>query len=187
MFELTLFILVSICLFGAIDTQITSRNTIFDDEKLEGGAFQNIDYFNDVSRNDASAYRLPRTTKPIHYDAFWAISMTDLTFAGNVDIYLHATQANVNEIVLHAHDLEITSLNLYKDDEEVYQTFNQEPAYHFLRVQLINGVLDYNETNAIQYKLTISFEAPLRNDMNGLYRSWFRNNFTEEERLVMYG
>nr|ADL38970.1 aminopeptidase N3 [Diatraea saccharalis] len=162
------------------------RNTIFLDEKLEGEVFEDVDSFKDITLYNTviNPFRLPTTTRPQHYNVEWIIDMEKLWFSGSVDIELYATQPNVNEIVIHAHDLNITSLSLRQGTTPMYQEYFLQPQYHFLYVALTNGSLDYNAINPIIYTLSIEFNAPLRTDMYGIYRSWFRNTPTEEPRWM---
>lgn len=163
------------------------RNTIFGDETIEGGPFENIDDFNHINRlsrsvGTVSPYRLPKTTKPEHYNIFWTVEIPRNVFSGEVEIQLFATQPDVNEIVIHAYDLNITSLELRRESTILPATFVLEPEYQFLRVRLTDGSLSYSGTNAekIIYTLAIAFDAPLRTDMTGLYQNWFKNNATTD-------
>lgn len=166
----------------AAPTPVT-RNTIFIDEKLEGQIFEGIDAVSTVARNDDQMeWRLPTTTRPIHYDLSLAINMQTLFFTGTVQIQLAATQANVNEIVLHAEYYVISSLTLQQGTTTIATTYEMTAENQFLRVRLTNNVLQYNAQQPVVYVLTISFGANLRTEMNGLYRSWFRNNHNDDVR-----
>nr|AAC36148.1 aminopeptidase [Plodia interpunctella] len=162
-------------------TQRSSKTNIFLDEMLEGQIFENLmmEDTSDNARNDAvNVYRLPTTTKPYRYNIDWIVDTTELTFGGSVAIQLYATQAEVNEIVIQSDDLNILNVTLTRNNVVVPQTFYLQPEYDFLRVELVNGFLDYDAVNATSalYVLTINFEAELRHDMYGIYRSWFRND-----------
>ncbi|CAH0693407.1 unnamed protein product [Chilo suppressalis] len=166
------------------DKPLPYRNTIFGDEKLEGEVFEEVDAFNSITLYNTAdnPYRLPRTTFPVHYNVDWTINLPDpRNFSGTVKIYLQASSYFNNEIVLHAHDLNINSVKLELNSEEVVQTYTVEPEFHFLRIRPVAGPLLYNWTIPITYELTIDFEAPLRDDMYGIYQSWFRNNYTDAE------
>lgn len=165
------------------------RSTIFGDEKLEGGPFEKIDdfdYITHLSRSEEtiSPYRLPNTTKPEHYNILWMVEIPGNVFSGKVEIQLYATQPNVNEIVIHAYDLNITSVELQLKNTVIPSMFTLEPEYQFIRVRLRDGILAYNgiDSNKIVYTLAITFEYPLRTDMTGLYQNWFKNNANDSER-----
>nr|AAF37560.1 aminopeptidase 3 [Helicoverpa punctigera] len=157
--------------------------TIFLDERLEGGAFENIDAFNNIELSNAAAspYRLPNTTIPTHYKVLWVIDIhqTVQSYSGNVEITLQATQPNVNEIVIHCDHLTVTSVVLRQGTATqgtvIPTTATAQSEYHFLRVALNDGVLSYNADVPVQYTLTIEFNALMRDDMYGIYRSWYRN------------
>ncbi|XP_041970736.1 uncharacterized protein LOC121727124 [Aricia agestis] len=168
------------CCVTALQHNVT-RNTIFADERLQGEIFESVDIFSKLrtdNRNNLD-YRLPKTTRPIHYNLQWTINMLDMTFSGTVEIQLTATQANVNEIVIHSHELSLSSVSLMSGTTTLLTTTTEEPDLHFLRVKLTSGSLEYNAENVILYSLVISFDAPIRDDMNGIYRSWFRNNWND--------
>ncbi|CAK1546276.1 unnamed protein product [Leptosia nina] len=165
----------------AIPTPPSTRNTIFIDEQLEGQIFDAKYFTESTATTDPSAYRLPTTTKPIHYDVFWVVDMARLTFSGDVTIQLAATQANVNEIVLHSNELDISSVELKLGNTPIVQTYELEPEFHFLKVSINNTVLQYNANNPVVYTLNIKFGAELRRDMYGLYRSWFKNSWNDTE------
>lgn len=157
-----------------------TRNTIFADEKLEGQAFENIKEFDllDAARrssDNSRAYRLPTTTKPRHYDVLWAIDIENLTFSGAVAIELYATKHGVKEIVIHASEIHLNSTQLYLNNMTIKTSIVEEKDTQFLRIKLLDTILQYSKTNPIIYTLMIYFSAPLRTDMNGIYRSWYRN------------
>ncbi|XP_041970737.1 membrane alanyl aminopeptidase-like [Aricia agestis] len=165
---------------AATPTPVT-RNTIFIDEKLQGQIFEGIDsVITNVRSEDPSDWRLPTTTKPVHYDVALNINIQQLSFTGTVNIQLVANQANVSEIVLHAQYYDITSLTLQQGTTTLATTYEVVPVSDFLQVRLTNDVLQYNAATPITYVLSISFGASLRTEMNGLYRSWFRNSPTDE-------
>ncbi|KAL0882636.1 hypothetical protein ABMA27_001071 [Loxostege sticticalis] len=166
------------------------RNTIFGDEKLEGGPFENIDEFADVAQltsldGSISPYRLPTTTKPEHYKILLTVEIPRNYFSGEEEIQLYATQSGVNEIVIHAYDLNITSLELRQGSNVIPTTWSFQTEYQFIRVRLTDGTLSYSATNKIMYTLAITYEAPLRTDMTGFYQNWFKNNATTDSESWM--
>ncbi|RVE53193.1 hypothetical protein evm_002026 [Chilo suppressalis] len=177
----TIFAAACLSASGFPQEPLSYRTTIFGDERLEDGPFEFLNTYNEVSSRDTNnPYRLPTTTKPENYKVNLVVNMTDLSFSGDVEIRLYATQWNVNEIIIHAHDMNITSLELKRDNNPIYQTYELQPQYHFLRVRLTSEPLAYNVSNRIIYTLAIKFEAELRSDMTGLYRNWYRNNATDD-------
>lgn len=168
-----------------------TRNTIFADEKLEGQIFDNLDNFDllDAARNTAdnsSAYRLPTTTKPRHYNVLWVIDIERLTFAGTVGIELYATQPGVNEVVIHSSEMNYTNIQLSLNNVAINTEVVEEEDTQFLRVKLADAAatLQYSETTPVIYTLTISFSAPLRTNMYGIYQSWYRNNVADPNEVI---
>ncbi|XP_028036121.1 membrane alanyl aminopeptidase-like [Bombyx mandarina] len=162
-----------------------TNNTIFLDERLEGEIFEDIEAFENIDRSiAASTYRLPTTTRPLHYNVLWAIDISRLTFSGTVEIQLYATRANVSEIVIHADDLEITSVILRQGTVTTPSTYTLQKELQFLRLRLNTGTLVFNAASPVIYTLTIDFAAPLRTDMYGIYRTWFRNSANDVTRWM---
>ena len=159
--------------------QVT-RNTIFADERFEGEVFENVDAFanlnTELQSTGISPYRLPTTTKPSAYRIFWKIDMFMLSYSGEVAITLAATEANVNQIVIHS-NVTITEVELRRASALVPTTYTTEVDYHFLKVNLTDAVL----AEGVDYVLTVKFNANMRDDMYGIYYSWYRNNPTSTE------
>ncbi|CAG4917333.1 unnamed protein product [Colias eurytheme] len=179
-----LLLFLAACLYvHAVPTPPTTRNTIFIDEKLEGQIFEGIDDSDVALYNDPAKYRLPTTTRPRHYEVLWIFDMTNLRFSGTVSIYLSATQANVNEIVIHSNELQIVQVSLQQGNTAIPSTYVEDKELQFLRIRPATA-LQYSETTPVEYKLTIDFDAELRRDMNGIYRSWYRNTWNGELRWM---
>lgn len=174
-----------------------TRNTIFADERFEGGLFENLDAMEsfELSRNtdSSSRFRLPNTTRPYHYNILWQIQLTPTvrSMTGATSMEFYATQGNVNEIVLHAAQMNLTRVHLARGTisaPAVAVTINDyvmEEDTHFLRISL-NESLVYNSTDPVYYTLSIEFFAPLRTDMYGIYESWYRNNPNNQNEAVRY-
>lgn len=177
-----LFLLISYVSLGfAVPTTVTFpqiRNTIFADEKFDGEIFHNIDLYEEEII-DPQNYRLPTTTKPLNYKLLIGVVFEpDRFISGTVEIYLKATQNNVNTITIHSEDLEIQQQDviLTLDDVNIPITWSTEKEYDFLHVRLETGTLNYNPNVDNIYKLEIKFEAPMRTDMYGIYESWYYND-----------
>lgn len=175
-----LFVLALVCLTASgLPNPPVTRNTIFMDEKLEGEIFEHVDDFNNIEYNlSPESYRLPTTTRPLHYNLLWGIDIASFAFAGRVDIQLQPTQANVNEIVIHSHDIMHGQITLRRNDNNqiLSHTTSVDEERQFLTISLASGFLEFN--SSITYTLSITFQARLRNDMYGIYRSWYKNNQT---------
>lgn len=165
--------------FDFIDDVPIDRNTIFGEERLQGEIFEDVDAYESRNTGESAIYRLPTTTRPEHYDIFWQFDMNPNVLSvssAQVVIHLYATQANVNEIVIHAEELNIATVTLRLGTTEIDTTYRLENETQFMYIWPTNTVLQYNAVgNPILYTLTIQFSFPLRNDMYGIYRSWYRN------------
>nr|AEO12690.1 aminopeptidase N1 [Ostrinia nubilalis] len=133
--------------------------------------------------NDAS-FRLPTTTMPMHYELSLTPYFEDeerpFTFDGTVAIYTSATEENVSEIVIHCNDLTIHSLTVEHTDAEgvvqqiaAPQTYQCEAPQSFLRIATIEPLQVGQE-----YIIRSSFTGNLQSNMNGFYRSWYRDSTT---------
>ncbi|KAJ8727734.1 hypothetical protein PYW07_001853 [Mythimna separata] len=154
-----------------------TRNTIFLEERFKDEVFENVDAFDNIelSTRTVSPYRLPTTTAPSHYKVHWIVDPYDQRYSGYVAITLSAQQANVSEIVIHCDHVTVTSVNLTQANTVVPMTASFQREYQFLRVAVTNGVLQYNAATPVQYVLTIEFNANMRDDMYGIYHSWYKN------------
>nr|AAX39865.1 aminopeptidase N3 [Trichoplusia ni] len=185
-------LLACVCTNAIPRTPPVLRNTIFADERVEGGVFENVDAFDNIElspRNATSPYRLPTTTKPIHYDVVWHIDINNLQYQGSVDIQIQATKSNVSQIVIHYdHMPSNPSVTLRLGANTIQTSYELEPAYQFLKINLLNNaVLQYTENAQTQttYLLTVEFGfTPMRTDMYGIYRSWFKNAHNQAEQWM---
>lgn len=193
----TILSLVTISVYGlpdlkslSEDKKLITKNTIFGDERLAGEIFEDVDAFSNVElspmNEDAANYRLPRTTIPTHYNLLWTIDLSQepLRHSGTVEIHLQATQASVNEIVIHSDALTLTRIQLTQGNNQIPTTYEVDAVNQLLRIRLTSGSLTYNvdPNNPVIYFLTIDFASELRDDMRGLYRNWFRNSPTDAVR-----
>lgn len=157
-----------------------TRNTIFAEERLHGEVFENAEAFTNIElhNENANPYRLPTTTKPIHYNVFWDINIDSLSYSGSVSIHLVATQPGVNEIVIHSNHTIPTNIRLTQGSNSINITHRLDPQYHFLIIRP-NVDLEYNATSSIVYTLAMDFSAEMRSDMYGIYKSWFKTNSSD--------
>lgn len=183
--KLLVLALACYCVSSFPQDQPKPRNTIFGDEMLQGEIFENLkDMVAFDDEVDPASYRLPTTTRPVHYNILWGVDFTSnpQAFSGTVEIQLQATQAGVSEIVIQSEDLTIGTVSLLQGTSNVPVTYELQPEFQFMIIRLNTGTLGYNAQTPVVYTLTISFAAPLRDDMYGIYRSWFRNEHTDPIR-----
>lgn len=120
-------------------------------------------------------YRLPNNTRPVHYDIHLTtnIDKGDFDFTGVVAITLEALE-NTNNITIQYRQVTINDVKLVNAQTEQEINFD-EPTYdeiteHFvvpLKTSLVKG------TN---YKLTIEYNATLRQDLAGFHRSSYKDD-----------
>ncbi|GBP46443.1 Membrane alanyl aminopeptidase [Eumeta japonica] len=164
---------------GATPTTLSSpvsMNTIFLDETLPGETFHNMNALQEATRADSrqESYRLPTTTRPVRYDLTVKIDVPNFRIDGVVEITLRATQANVNTIVIHSNQLNIRNMALRLATANVPVTFEEDEVHHFLIITLTTGTLQFSATSPVDYVLRIEYDAEMRDDMYGIYRSWYR-------------
>lgn len=133
-------------------------------------------------------FRLPVTTKPIHY----VVSLTPylptlpttvdprhFTFDGTVAITLTAVEGGANEIVLHCNDLTISTLTVSYvnadggnvDITAANQQFVCDAVTSFLTVATTEPLVADRE-----YTLSSTFTGNLQTNMRGFYRSWYKDS-----------
>lgn len=183
-------LLAAVCIYAnALPQQPKPRNTIFGDERLKGEIFDHVDEFTEIALfNDVkSPYRLPTTTKPVHYNVLWHTNMTSLSYSGTVEITLVATEPGVSEIVIHSDHTELTFIEL-KLGNTIIPFAHAVDSVHQLLTIRPNVNLAYDFDNPVEYTLTIDFNAEMRNDMYGIYKNWYRDNTTnaDEIKLVIF-
>ncbi|CAH1647272.1 unnamed protein product [Spodoptera littoralis] len=182
MIAIKLIVLSLACLSAAAVSPVEpgKRNTIFADERFEGEVFENVDAFDNIeltpSNIGVSPYRLPTTTAPISYDLTWRIQFEPYrVYSGSVAITLVATQPNVNQIVIHSDNTVNSNTVLRRGQQVIPTTPSVQKDYQFYIVTLNDGYLQYNETDPYEYVLSIEFTGGFRNDMYGIYESWFKD------------
>jgi puromycin-sensitive aminopeptidase len=118
--------------------------------------------------SDEARYRLPRTAVPHRYDLVLEPDLDAASFSGSEDVALEVRE-RLDEIVLNAADLEITSAWLARDGErlDVTQTRLDETTE---RAHLrLARTIDPGE-----WSLHLEFRGALSERMRGFYRSTYR-------------
>ncbi|KAM4615576.1 thyrotropin-releasing hormone-degrading ectoenzyme-like [Polymixia lowei] len=121
--------------------------------------------------------RLPGAVRPRHYDLRLAVYMDNFTFSGEVSIELECVNAT-KFIVLHTDRLEVTSVSVSSDI--ISTRTNNKPGGGTLRVhrhfafpanQLYVIALHRELKPMRAYRLNMSFEAVIENELLGFFRS----------------
>jgi aminopeptidase N len=100
----------------------------------------------------------------------------EFTFDGIVEITLRATKPGVNQIVLHAFDLEISSYAFGVFPSQSYNASNYNEQYNKWTIPIpstyYNGILP----EAFETVLKVEYVGFMRDDMYGFYRSYYVEN-----------
>lgn len=132
-----------------------------------------------------ASIRLPATTHPIHYDLHLNVDVDQGHYSGSVAIRLNVTSANVNLIALNYHELEVSDVLIYRNDNttqlNVLSRINYSPAF-----QIIEFSTNTTLVQSSEYVLRMNFNGAIRNDLKGLYTSSYWINGTRRWDLLVY-
>jgi aminopeptidase N len=126
-----------------------------------------------------SAYRLPRTVTPSHYDIELRLDPGAPTFDGTVDIAVTVHVA-VAEIVLNAKEVTIVVGAIITADGTVIDVQKVVPD---ARTERLTLMLD-GELPAGDYTVRLAFTARLSDHMVGIYRSRYRDDAGAEQIVI---
>ncbi|KAJ8008843.1 hypothetical protein DPEC_G00082660 [Dallia pectoralis] len=114
-------------------------------------------------------HRLPASLRPRHYDLRLSVHMENFTFSGEVNIEFECVHTT-KFIVLHTDGLELEKVAVYSDNRKpgvmrIHRRFHH-PANQVYVVAL------HRELKPMRtYKLNITFEAQIENELLGFFRS----------------
>jgi puromycin-sensitive aminopeptidase len=117
--------------------------------------------------SDEARYRLPRTVLPRRYDLVLKPDLEHATFEGTADVQVEVRE-KVDEVVLNAIDLEISSGRLERDGTALQVTdvrFEEDTERAHLR---LDGLADPGE-----WILHVEFAGKLSEHLRGFYRSTY--------------
>lgn len=118
--------------------------------------------------------RLPTNLKPLHYDLFFRIDITNEEFTGSNTMLIECQQP-IDIILIHSKQLEIedNSVTLRRQDGGTapgVSRFWLYPENQYLVIEL-DGMLQGGST---MYELTMDFTGALKADLAGLYKSSYK-------------
>ncbi|EFN87053.1 Aminopeptidase N [Harpegnathos saltator] len=124
-----------------------------------------------IRNYNAREYRLPTKITPYKYIiTLTHVKLSDFTFDGHVEINVSVAE-QTDLIVLHSVNLELNSVKVKADQNELKVTHQLVSKYDFLEIKLDQTVnTDMNLTIEIAYKGVL---AP---DLRGFYKSYYVNN-----------
>ncbi|KAL4641471.1 thyrotropin-releasing hormone-degrading ectoenzyme-like [Arapaima gigas] len=113
--------------------------------------------------------RLPTSLRPRHYDLKLAVYMDNFTFAGEVHIEFECVNAT-RFVVLHADGLRLERAAVYSDGKKpgVLRVHRQ---FHYAPNQVHVLALSRELKPLRTYKMNITFEAQIENELLGFFRS----------------
>lgn len=103
------------------------------------------------------------------------VTKTEFTFDGDVVIRIEPKVSGVQKIVLHKHDLDISSYILKRGEEIV---LSEDFAIGQYNDTTDKWTIDVTPplTMAQEYTLQIFYKGYMRDDMEGFYRSYYLEN-----------
>ncbi|XP_023682625.1 thyrotropin-releasing hormone-degrading ectoenzyme [Paramormyrops kingsleyae] len=113
--------------------------------------------------------RLPASLRPRHYDLKLSVYMDNFTFSGEVNIEVECI-TSTRFIVLHADRLELEKAVVYSDSKKPgVMRINRRFSYPANQVYVIAL---HRELKPLRtYKINITFEAQIENELLGFFRS----------------
>ncbi|KAI7791924.1 putative thyrotropin-releasing hormone-degrading ectoenzyme, partial [Triplophysa rosa] len=113
--------------------------------------------------------RLPATLRPRHYDLRLSVYMDNFTFSGEVNIEFECVNST-KFIVLHTDRLEVNKVQVYSDSKKtgvmrIHRRFYHQPNQVYV-------IALHREMKPLRiYKINITFEAQIENELLGFFRS----------------
>ncbi|XP_023696332.1 thyrotropin-releasing hormone-degrading ectoenzyme-like isoform X2 [Paramormyrops kingsleyae] len=113
--------------------------------------------------------RLPGSLRPRHYDLRLSVYMDNFTFSGEVHIEFECVNSS-KFIVLHVDGLHVEKVAVYWDSKKP-GALRLHRQFHYPSNQLYVIAL-YRELKPLRtYKMNITFEAQIENELLGFFRS----------------
>lgn len=121
-------------------------------------------------------FRLPTDVFPVSYTLEVTTDFENLAYSGRVEIDIQAT-APTCHVIFNSKDLRITGIRVV--DKKINTSLKLEEYYLVEKneqfVVVLNKTSKCLSANRL-YTLKVEFEAPLRNDMIGYYKSSYKEN-----------
>ncbi|XP_063706176.1 aminopeptidase N-like [Culicoides brevitarsis] len=132
-----------------------------------------IDKIKSETLDDQHSYRLPNNTKPINYEVHLTtnIDKGDFEFDGRVVITLEALEETDN-ITIHYRQVTIQDVQV-KDSSGKEVKISGLPMYDDVTEHYVVFVDKLSKGS--QYKMTIDYNATLRDDLAGFHKSSYKN------------
>lgn len=129
-----------------------------------------------TSAEEMDAFRLPSNVFPVSYELKVSTDFENLTYFGRIDIVVQAT-VKTCRIILNAKDVYVNEVEVIDQKLSV----NLPIVDYYLVDKNEWLVIALNDTNAClissrKYIVKVVFEASLRRDMTGFYKSSYKEN-----------
>jgi aminopeptidase 2 len=123
--------------------------------------------------DESNEYRLPKNTKPTHYDVWLTVDVNKMKFFGSVKIILEALEKS-NFVALNVKDVIVdhTNVTLMDDENQIYKPVN---INNDVDTEIINFKFNHMMNVSSLYVLSVQFEGDIRNDTKGLYKSSYHH------------
>ncbi|XP_065130822.1 thyrotropin-releasing hormone-degrading ectoenzyme-like [Paramisgurnus dabryanus] len=113
--------------------------------------------------------RLPGTLRPRHYDLRLSVYMDNFTFSGQVNIEFECVNST-KFIVLHTDRLEVNKVLVYSDSKKT-GVMRIHRRFHYPPNQMYVVALHREMKPLRTYKINITFDAQIENELLGFFRS----------------
>lgn len=131
---------------------------------------------NDAGTAEMDVFRLPKNVLPVSYNLTVATDFESFTYSGQVDIVVHAS-LKTSQIVLNAKDIKVTGVEVI--DQASNDLLTVDDHYLVDKNEHLIIVLNHSSGGLIplrSYIVKITFEASLRDDLDGFYKSSYKEN-----------
>lgn len=154
--------------------EFKSESTLNESDDIISSTRQNNN--SDSEQFVMDVFRLPTDVFPVSYTLEVSTDFENLAYSGRVEIDIQAT-APTCHVILNSKDLRITGIRVV--DKKINTSLKLEEYYLVEKneqfVVVLNKTSKCLSANRL-YTLKVEFEAPLRNDMIGYYKSSYKEN-----------
>lgn len=167
------------CHHGAAGQSNQRRQSFKNYWNTENGGYAAANNYT-TSGDAMDVFRLPAGVSPVSYHLEVATDLERLSYAGRVTIVFKMSVSAVaaNQIVLNSKDLRVTGVELVdrntNKSNAVTQYYTVDKNEQLV-IELNCSTVRCLVPNRL-YAVDVAFEAPLRNDMSGYYKSSYKGN-----------
>ncbi|VDD76479.1 unnamed protein product [Mesocestoides corti] len=117
--------------------------------------------------------RLPTSVKPINYELDFVPNLSDLSFTGQASVLLEVVEPT-NKVVFNSKALDISSVYYCDSEGAITYDDDQETVTFMFPKGLTTG----------EAKLDMKFKGVLADDMQGIYRSVYKDSSGKENNIL---